>query len=37
MCGKRGEPGEPLNRRSPFFIGLAATAGVAVTIGLIES
>jgi predicted PurR-regulated permease PerM len=35
-AGHLGEPGKPLNRRSPFFIGLAATAGVAVTIGLIE-
>jgi predicted PurR-regulated permease PerM len=35
-AGNLGEPGRPLNHRSPFFIGLAATAGVAVTIGLIE-
>ena len=39
-AGVRGRPpgraGPPLNRRSPFFIGLAAAAGVAVTIGLIE-
>ena len=35
-AGHLGEPGRPLNRRSPFFIGLAAAAGVAVTIGLIE-
>jgi predicted PurR-regulated permease PerM len=35
-AGHLGEPGKPLNRRSPFFIGLAAAAGVAVTIGLIE-
>jgi predicted PurR-regulated permease PerM len=35
-AGHLGEPGKPLNHRSPFFIGLAATAGVAVTIGLIE-
>ena len=35
-AGHLGEPGQPLNHRSPFFIGLAATAGVAVTIGLIE-
>ena len=35
-AGHLGEPGRPLNHRSPFFIGLAATAGVAVTIGLIE-
>jgi hypothetical protein len=25
--GHLGEPGRPLNRRSPFFIGLAAAAG----------
>ncbi len=35
-AGNLGQPGKPLNRRSPFFVGLAATAGVAVTIGLIE-
>jgi predicted PurR-regulated permease PerM len=35
-AGHLGQPGKPLNRRSPFFVGLAATAGVAVTIGLIE-
>jgi predicted PurR-regulated permease PerM len=35
-AGGLGEPGKPLNHRSPFFVGLAATAGVAVTIGLIE-
>jgi predicted PurR-regulated permease PerM len=35
-AGNLGEPGKPLNHRSPFFVGLAATAGVAVTIGLIE-
>jgi predicted PurR-regulated permease PerM len=26
-----GEPGRPFNRRSPFFIGMTASAGVAVT------
>jgi predicted PurR-regulated permease PerM len=31
-----GRPGRPLNRRSPFFIGMAAAAGVAVTYGLAE-
>lgn len=31
-----GEPGKPLNRRSPFFIGMTAAAGVAVTAGLVE-
>jgi predicted PurR-regulated permease PerM len=29
-------PGRPLDRRSPFFVGMAAAAGVAVTIGLVE-
>jgi predicted PurR-regulated permease PerM len=31
-----GRPGRPLNRRSPFFIGLSAAAGVAVTVGMVE-
>ena len=31
-----GEPGRRFDRRSPFFIGLTAAAGVAVTYGLIE-
>jgi predicted PurR-regulated permease PerM len=31
-----GRPGRPLDRRSPFFIGMAAAAGVAVTIALVE-
>lgn len=34
--GGLGPPGRPLNRRSPFFIGMAAAAGVAVTAGLAE-
>lgn len=34
--GGLGPPGQPLNRRSPFFIGMAAAAGVAVTVGLAE-
>jgi len=34
--GGFGTPGRPLDRRSPFFIGMAATAGVAVTIALAE-
>jgi predicted PurR-regulated permease PerM len=34
--GGLGRPGRPLNRRSPFFIGMAAAAGVAVTYGLAE-
>jgi predicted PurR-regulated permease PerM len=31
-----GRPGRPMNHRSPFFIGMGAAAGVAVTIGVIE-
>jgi predicted PurR-regulated permease PerM len=31
-----GRPGRALNRRSPFFIGLSATAGVAVMVGIVE-
>lgn len=31
-----GKPGRPLNGRSPFFVGMAAAAGVAVTYGLVE-
>jgi predicted PurR-regulated permease PerM len=31
-----GPPGKPLNRRSPFIIGMSAAAGVAVTIGAVE-
>jgi predicted PurR-regulated permease PerM len=31
-----GKPGKAINRRSPFFIGMTAAAGVAVTYGLIE-
>src|SRR5215471_5054678 len=34
--GGLGRPGRPVNRRSPFFIGMAGAAGVAVTIGLVE-
>src|ERR1700729_1550955 len=34
--GGLGELGRPGNRRSPFFIGMAAAAGVAVTYGLVE-
>jgi predicted PurR-regulated permease PerM len=34
--GSLGRPGRPLNKRSPFFIGMAAAAGVAVTYGLAE-
>ena len=32
--GGFGTPGRPLDRRSPFFVGMAAAAGVAVTIAL---
>ena len=31
-----GRPGRALNRRSPFFIGMSAAAGVAVTFGIVE-
>jgi predicted PurR-regulated permease PerM len=31
-----GRPGRPLNRRSPFFIGMAGAAGVAVTVLFVE-
>ncbi len=34
--GSLGLPGKPVNRRSPFFIGMAAAAGVAVTYALAE-
>ena len=34
--GGFGTPGRPLDRRSPFFVGMAAAAGVAVTIALVE-
>jgi len=34
--GGMGRPGRPVNRRSPFFVGMAAAAGVAVTYGLVE-
>ena len=34
--GGLGEPGRPVNRRSPFMIGLHAAFGVAVAYGLIE-
>lgn len=30
-----GRPGRPLNRRSPFVIGMSAAAGVAVTVGMV--
>jgi hypothetical protein len=31
-----GRPGRPFDRGSPFFIGMAGAAGVAVTYGLIQ-
>jgi predicted PurR-regulated permease PerM len=34
--GGLGEPGRPVNRRSPFMIGLYGAFGVAVAYGLIE-
>jgi predicted PurR-regulated permease PerM len=34
--GGLGTPGRPINRRSPFMIGMTAAFGVAVAYGLIE-
>ena len=34
--GKLRRPGRPVNKRSPFFIGMMAAAGVAVTYGAVE-
>ena len=34
--GGLGRPGRPLDRRSPFFVGMTAAAGVAVTYGIVE-
>ena len=31
-----GRPGRPVNRRSPFFVGMTATAGVAAMAGVVE-
>ncbi len=31
-----GRPGRPINRRSPFMIGIAATLGAVVTVALVE-
>ncbi len=31
-----GGPSRPLTHRSPFFIGLSAAAGVAVTVGIVD-
>jgi hypothetical protein len=33
--GGLGRPGGPIDRRSPFFIGMAGAAGVAITIALL--
>jgi predicted PurR-regulated permease PerM len=34
--GGLGRPGRPMDRRSPFFIGMTAAAGVVLTIALVE-
>ncbi len=34
--GGLGRLGRPMDRRSPFFIGMAGAAGIAVTFGLVE-
>ena len=34
--GGLGRPGRPVNKRSPFLIGMMAAAGVAVTYGAVE-
>ena len=34
--GGLGRLGRPIDRRSPFFIGMAGAAGVAITIALLE-
>jgi predicted PurR-regulated permease PerM len=31
-----GRPGRPMNRQSPFFLGMAGAAGVAVSYGLVQ-
>jgi len=31
-----GRPGRPLDRRSPFFVGMTGAAGIAVTYGLLQ-
>jgi predicted PurR-regulated permease PerM len=36
QAGGLGRPGKAMDRHSPFFIGMAAAAGVAVTYGLVE-
>ncbi len=34
--GGLGTPGRPVNRRSPFMIGMTGALGVAVAYGLVE-
>lgn len=34
--GGLGRPGRAMNRRSPFYIGMTAAAGVAITAGVVE-
>src|SRR5580698_10604148 len=34
--GGLGTPGRPINRRSPFMVGMAGALGVAVSYGLVE-
>jgi len=36
QTGGLGTPGRPINRRSPFMVGLAGAFGVAVAYGLVE-
>jgi predicted PurR-regulated permease PerM len=36
QAGGLGKPGQPLNSRSPFMIGMNGAAGVAVTYGVVE-
>jgi predicted PurR-regulated permease PerM len=36
QTGGLGTPGKAINRRSPFYVGMTAAAGVAVTYGLVE-
>ncbi len=36
QSGDLGRPGAPMNRRSPFFIGMTGAAGVVVTIAVAE-
>jgi predicted PurR-regulated permease PerM len=36
QTGGLGKPGRPVNRRSPFMIGLTGALGVAVAYGLVE-